>query len=175
MFHVQQPPGHEIGTLSSPERALSTPSAVDRWTVPGLAQRDPMANCLTPVPHRPSVDDGAAGASAPPMCHFIGPPIYLIDPHFYVIEARFYVIEPSIDPIEVHRCDRERHRGTSGSTRSEPKLATQHNTAASALTPSMFHVKHSRDVHQSERQATRARPRAPHLRWYRGLVPRCVG
>ena len=107
--------------------------------------------------------------------HFIDPSIYLIEPHFYVIEAHFYFIEPSIDPIEVHRCDRERHRGTSGSTRSEPKLATQHNTAASALTPSMFHVKQSRDVHQSERQATRARLRAPHLRWYRGLVPRCVG
>lgn len=98
------------------------------------------------------------------MCHFIGPPIYLIDPHFYVIEARFYVIGPLVSPIEIHRRGRRR-TGTSGSTRSEPKLATQHNTAASALTPSMFHVKQSRDVHQSERQATRARPRAPHFRW----------
>ena len=75
--------------------------------------------------------------------HLIDPLIYLIEPHFYVIEARFYVIEPSIDPIEVHRCDRERHRGTSGSTRPVSKRATQHNTAASALTPSMFHVKQS--------------------------------
>ena len=33
----------------------------------------------------------------------------------------------------------------------------------------------SRETIARMRARARARPRAPHLRWYRGLVPKCVG
>ena len=73
LFHVTAPPGQQHEALSSPEQARNAPNGAVRWTVAGLAQREPVANYLAPVPHRPSVDDGAAGASAPQMAPFHRP------------------------------------------------------------------------------------------------------
>lgn len=96
IFHVQQPPGHQKGSLSSPEQACNAPNGAHPWTSPGLVTQGP-ADLLTLLQR--------SHQSAPGTHH------HSRNTHTRVVQSLLVAIADEAWPSLTTRCQIQGHQG----------------------------------------------------------------